>query len=172
MSQWTHGTYSKGNARNDSKVERKCRKGDCRNFNTEMLPNDRLSRFYHWLAVMKRCGLLPNYLDTHVYFQVNTKVILPNFNTYNCVWYGFTLVAKGWCERAFRRNSRLCTTLRALQITLIDWLIDWYQKWNRFWPTVLSVEPMVQCVVCHLLSVCRLSVCRLWRFVLWQNGAS
>jgi len=35
---------------------------------------------------------------------------------------------------------------------------------NGFWPTVLSVEPMVQYVVC--LSVC------LWRFVLWQNGAS
>ena len=30
-----------------------------------------------------------------------------------------------------------------------------------FWPTVLSVEPMVQCVVCRLSSsVCR----RLWRF--------
>jgi len=28
-----------------------------------------------------------------------------------------------------------------------------------FWPTVLSVEPMVQCVVCRLSSVCRLSVC-------------
>jgi len=27
---------------------------------------------------------------------------------------------------------------------------------SDFWPTVLSVEPMVQCVVC--LSVCRLSV--------------
>ena len=29
---------------------------------------------------------------------------------------------------------------------------------SHFWPTVLSVEPMVQYVVCRL-SVCRLSVC-------------
>jgi len=34
-----------------------------------------------------------------------------------------------------------------------------------FWPTVLSVEPLVHCVV-------SLSVCHLWRFVLWQNGTS
>jgi len=42
---------------------------------------------------------------------------------------------------------------------------------NDNWPTVLSVEPLVQCVVC-LSSVCRLSVVCLWRFVLWQNGMS
>jgi len=34
-----------------------------------------------------------------------------------------------------------------------------------FWPTVLSVEPIVQYVV-YLSVVC------LWRFVLWQNGTS
>ena len=34
-----------------------------------------------------------------------------------------------------------------------------------FWPTVLSVEPLARFVVC-------LSVCRLWRFVLWRNGTS
>jgi len=39
----------------------------------------------------------------------------------------------------------------------------------HFWPTILSVVPLVQCVVC--LSVC-LSVVCLWRFVLWQNGTS
>jgi len=33
------------------------------------------------------------------------------------------------------------------------------------WPTVLSVVPLVHCDVC-------LSVCRLWRFVLWQNSTS
>ena len=33
----------------------------------------------------------------------------------------------------------------------------------HFWPTILSVAPLVQHVVC-------LSVCRLWRFVLWRNG--
>ena len=32
----------------------------------------------------------------------------------------------------------------------------------HFWPTVLSVAHMVQCVVC-------LSVCRLWRFVFWTD---
>ena len=31
-------------------------------------------------------------------------------------------------------------------------------SWPGFWPTVLSVERMVQCVVC-LSVVCRLSVC-------------
>jgi len=34
-----------------------------------------------------------------------------------------------------------------------------------FWPTVLSVEPLVHCVVC-------LTVCHLWRYVLWRNGTS
>ena len=29
---------------------------------------------------------------------------------------------------------------------------------SDFWPTVLSVEPLVQCVVCRLSVICRLSV--------------
>ena len=37
-----------------------------------------------------------------------------------------------------------------------------YGNSNGFWPTVLSVEPMVQCVVCRLSVVCLSSViCRL-----------
>ena len=47
------------------------------------------------------------------------------------------------------------TTSFPLQIVTLHlkWLIL-----SRFWPTVLSVEPMVQCVVCRRLSS---SVCRL-----------
>ena len=38
------------------------------------------------------------------------------------------------------------------------WLLS--AIWD-FWPTILSVAPLAQCVVC-----------RLWRFVLWRNGTS
>ena len=34
---------------------------------------------------------------------------------------------------------------------------QWHQLDHSFWPTVLSVEPMVQCVVC--LSVCDVLYC-------------
>ena len=40
-----------------------------------------------------------------------------------------------------------------------QYIVGIYVSLHAFWPTVLSVEPMVQCVVCRL-SVC-LSVCRL-----------
>jgi len=56
---------------------------------------------------------------------------------------------------------------RKIFMRTASWCSDVFSVWNSFWPTVLSVEPMVQYVVCRL-SV----VCRLWRFVLWLNGAS
>ena len=88
-------------------------------------------------------------------------------------------------EDSFRRQKYLAAAERAAvahRLNITDAQVKmWFQnrrtKWryatrtpqnvfrlNRdasFWPTVLSVEPMVQCVVCRL-SVCRLSVvCRL-----------
>jgi len=48
-------------------------------------------------------------------------------------------------------------------------LLQWIQI--GFWPTVLSVEPLVHCVVCLSVVICLSSVC-LWRFLLWRNGMS
>ena len=57
--------------------------------------------------------------------------------------------------------------LRCVTMPNLIKIAEKFLRYLGFWPTVLSVEPLVHCVVCLSSSV----VC-LWRFVLWRNGAS
>jgi len=55
-------------------------------------------------------------------------------------------------------KTALCTVVHRMVKSYYGGPIGSHQRSFDFWPTVLSVEPMVQCVVCRLSSVCRLSV--------------
>jgi len=129
-----------------------------------MCPNDKILHFIHhgapplcsapseWNAIFHSAG---GAAIRCVAYSVHLHVKLLVCNDYN------------WCLQNVPTQHPLFTFSWSpnIQYALI---ISCYISRSKlsFWPTVLSVEPMVQCVVC------RLSVCRLWRFVLWQNGAS
>jgi len=58
-------------------------------------------------------------------------------------------------------RAALGQTINNMMVTMNRWCLK-HTRWFHFWPTVLSVVPLVHC----------LSVCRLSRFVLRWNGTS